>query len=301
MPSHRRRYPYAVRRVAAELTPVPHLQRAPYSGAVERLALTTADGITIAATLLRRGRDRLAIVCHGFAATQRTASIVWLAEQLAGPMDVLTFDWRGYGASTGHASFGGAEALDLAAVLASARDLGYARVGVVAESMGGLIALATLGAESGSEGFPMPDALAAVSAPADYALTAGLRPQLVKYVAPVSWLRPVAPLLGFRLGEVQLPRPLDVVGQISIPLLLIHGDRDGTVPVRNAYLLHEHNPAATLRIYPGVDHAIAGMRARSPRVFLDDLRQLLEHMDGKVPPPASTLATPDLPGAAQND
>lgn len=271
-----RKYPYAARRLAAELNPIPHLQRGIVSGPFEHLELAAADGVTIAATLLRRGSDRLAVLCHGFAASQRAIGVVWLAERLAGPYDVLTFDWRGYGRSGGLASFGGAEALDLAAVLKAARDAGYRRVAVVAESMGGLIALATLGAESGSEGFPMPDALCAVSAPADYALTAGLRPQLVRYVAPVSWLRPVAPLIGFRLGEVQLPRPLDVVDRIGIPLLLVHGDRDATVPVRNAYLLNERNPAATMRIYPGVDHAFVGMRERSPHLFLDDLRDLLD-------------------------
>jgi uncharacterized protein len=272
----RRKYPYAVRRVAAELSPLPHLQRGVYSGPVEFLEFTTADGVPIAANLLRRGRDTLVILCHGFAASQRAVGVVWLAEQLAGPYDVLSFDWRGYGRSGGLASFGGAEALDLAAILQAARDHGYRRVAVVAESMGGLIALATLGAEAGSAGFPMPDALCAVSAPADYALTAGLRPQLVRYVAPVSWLRPVAPLIGFRLGEVRLPRPLDVVERIGLPLLLVHGDRDNTVPVRNAELLHERNPAATLRIYPGVDHAFVGMRDRAARAFLGDLRALLD-------------------------
>lgn len=276
--SHRRKYPYAVRRVAAHFLPVPHWQRAPYSGAIERMAITTADEVSIAATLLRRGARALVVICHGFGATQRTASIVWLAEALAGPYDVLTFDWRGYGASGGLASLGGAEALDLAAVLAAARDLGYARVAVVAESMGGLIALATLGAASGEAAFPLPDAIAAVSAPADYELTAGLRPQMIKYMAPVSWLRPLAPLLGFRLGEVRLPRPLDVIERIDRPLLIVHGDRDGTVPVRNAYLLNERKPEATLRIYPGVDHAIVGMRDRSPRVFLGDLHELLARM-----------------------
>lgn len=277
MPRHRK-YPYAVRRLTAEFNPIPHLQRGVYSGPVEQLELSTADGVTIGANLLRRGCDRLAILCHGFGASQRAIGVVWLAEQLAGPYDVLSFDWRGYGRSGGLASFGGAEALDLAAVLQAARDMAYAKVAVVAESMGALITLATLGAEAGSEGFPMPDAVCAVSPPADYALTGGLRPQLVHQIAPVSWLRPVAPLLGFRLGEVQLPRPLDVVERITLPLLITHGDRDGTVPVRNAYLLNERNPAATLRIYPGVDHAFVGMRARAPRTFLGDLRALLDAM-----------------------
>ncbi len=273
--SQRRRYPYAARRVAAHFIPVAHLQRAPYSGHVTRLTITTEDGVSLAATHFERGRSTLAIICHGFAANQRASSIVWLAEALAGPYDVLTFDWRGYGTSSGVTSFGGAEARDLAAVLGATRTMGYQRIVVIAESMGGLITLATLGAAADDPAFPMPDAIAAVSAPADYALTSGVRPHLLRYVAPTPWLRPVAPLLGFRLGELSLPRPLDVVAQIRPPLLLIHGDRDNTVPVRSAYLLHAQKPESSLRIYPGVDHAIVGMRVHSPHTFLQDLHDLL--------------------------
>jgi pimeloyl-ACP methyl ester carboxylesterase len=278
MPPTPRKPPYAVRRIVSRFLPVAHLQWAPHSGPTEALTLTTADEVPIAATLLKRGGAALVVICHGFSANQGATSIVWLAEALARPYDVLTFDWRGYGDSGGLASLGGAEALDLAAVLSAARELGYRRVAVVAESMGGLITLATLGAAAGDPAFPMPDAVAAVSAPADYALTGGPRPQLVKHLAPAGWARPFAPLLGFRLGEVRLPRPLDVVERIAVPLTLIHGDRDGTVPVQNARLLAERNPAATLRIYPGVDHAIVGMRARSPEPFLADLRALLGQM-----------------------
>lgn len=269
-------YPYTARRLAAELNPIAYLQRAPYSSPTERHTLTTADGVKLAATRLSRGADRLVIICHGFAASQRAAAIVWLAEHLVEHADVLTFDWRGYGLSEGEATLGEAEALDLATVLTAARAWGYRRVVVVAESMGGLITLAALGAASGDAAYPMPDAVVTVSAPADYELTGGLRPHLVRYVAPVTWLRPVAPLLGFRLGAVRPSSPLEVVERITLPLMVIHGDRDTTVPVRNAYLLNERNPRFMLRIYPGVDHAITGMRARSPRTFLGDLRAVLE-------------------------
>jgi pimeloyl-ACP methyl ester carboxylesterase len=258
---------YALRRLVAALSPVPHWQRAPYSGTIELVRLRAADGVEIAATLFPRRRRNLLIVCHGFASSQRSAAIVWLAEALAGPRDVLTFDWRGYGASGGLASLGGDEALDLAAVAGYAQARGYRRVGVIAESMGGLIALATLG----SAGLPV-DRVATLGAPADYALTGGVRPQLVRYMAPRVALRPLTPLLGFRLGRLSLPRPLDVVGKIDLPLLLVHGAADTTVPLRNARLLYERAPNATLRIYPGVRHGVVAMRTQVPQMLLDDLR-----------------------------
>ena len=193
--------------------------------------------------------------------------MVWLAEALYAHWDVLAFDWRGYGRSGGLSSMGGSEALDLQAVVSFARAQGYAQVGVVGESMGGLILLAAQGLAPG-----LADVIATISAPADYALVGWPRPQLIRHVAPRRALRPVAQLLGFRLGTLALPQPLDVVGAIKVPLLLIHGDTDRTVPVANAYALYRQAPQATLRIYTGIGHAVAPMRARAPQLLLNDLR-----------------------------
>jgi pimeloyl-ACP methyl ester carboxylesterase len=268
--THRGPYTYASRRLAAALTPISHLQRAPYCGPIERLSIRAADGVEVAATLLPRGRPDLLVICHGFASCQRSVAIVWLAEALAGTWDVLTFDWRGYGLSGGNASFGGDEALDLAAVIEAARARSYRCVGVIGESMGGLISLATLGAARGT---PLrADAIATLGAPADYALTGGLRPHLFRHVAPRRWASHLSPLLGFRLGGLNPARPLDVVGDIDAPLLLIHGDADAVVPLRNAELLAERAPQARLRVYRGVGHGVIAMRAQAPQALLDDLR-----------------------------
>ena len=133
--------------------------------------------------------------------------------------------------------------------------------------MGGLILLAAQGLVPG-----LADAITTISAPADYALVGWPRPQLVRHVAPREMLRPVARLLGFRLGTLALPQPFDVVGSIAVPLLLIHGDTDRTVPVANAYALHRHAPQARLCIYAGIGHAVGPMRAQIPQRLLEDLR-----------------------------
>lgn len=257
---------YAARRIAAALTPVSHLQRAPYGVPVTPLALHTADNVVIHGTLLARGRPAALVLCHGFAASHRSVGMVWLAESLFERFDVLAFDWRGHGGSSGLASFGGAEAQDLIAVMAHAHVLGYTRVGVIGESMGGLITLSTLGL-----GLAQADALATLGAPADYATTAWPRPQLMQHLAPRARLRPLSRLLGFRLGPLDLPRPLDVVGDISVPLLLTHGTVDRTVPVSNAYALSERAPQAVLRLYEGVDHGVEAMRVQCPDKLLGDL------------------------------
>jgi pimeloyl-ACP methyl ester carboxylesterase len=243
----------------------------------------TADGIELGATLFARGCPDVVIICHGFASTQRSLGMVWLAEMLAGWRDVLAFDWRGYRGSGGRSSLGGDEALDLFAMLNYARERGYRRVGLIGESMGGLIVLATLGAAASTHAdtaipAAYPDRIATLGAPADYMLTCTPRPQMVRYLAPHPRLRPISHLMGFRMGDARVPLPLNVVGHIAQPLLLVHGDRDGIVPVHSAYLLRQHAPHATLRIYSGVGHGIEAMRLQLPQMLLKDLRN---HFDAQ--------------------
>jgi uncharacterized protein len=262
---------YTLARIVASLVPVEHLHRMPYSGNAREMTIVTSDGVALAATLLPRNRRSLLIIGHGISSSRRARAIVWLAERLAEDHDVLTFDWRGHGASSGEATLGTNEHLDLIAVLHYARELGYHHVGLVGESMGGLISLATLGGLAPLD-FPRPARIATLAAPIDYALTVGWRPYAVERVAPLAWARPVSPLLGFRLGSVAPPRPRDILANIHEPLLVIHGDRDTTVKVENAYLLAEAAPNTTLRIYHGADHGTISFRQHCPETLINDLR-----------------------------
>jgi pimeloyl-ACP methyl ester carboxylesterase len=257
---------YTRGRLAAALNPVHHLHRTPFGLPAIPFAAITADKVTIRGTLLGPQHRHALVLGHGFASTHRSLHLVWLAEQLAERFAVLSFDWRGYGMSDGLASFGCDEAQDLAAVIAHARELGFARVGVVGESMGGMIALAAVGA-----GTARPDAMATISAPAAYDLTGWPRPHLLRHLLPQRWAAHIGPLLGFRMGTAAPARPIDVADAITLPLLLIHGTADTTVPYRNAVALQNAIPAATLSTFPGANHAVHGLRANDPRRLVEDL------------------------------
>lgn len=268
---------YSRQRLVAALTPIAHLQRTPYSEPAYDVQIATADGIRLAGTHFRRGRSSLIILAHGFGSSRRALSIVWLAETLFVNYDVLTFDWRGFGESSGLSSLGTAEYEDLAAVLDYARFLGYRWVGLIAESMGGLIALTTLSLAN-RDIVAYPNRVATISAPVGYDLTLGLRPHMVRYVAPQPVLRPLAPLFGFRLGEAAPPRPLDLIEHFDLPLLIVHGDQDRTVRLENAHLLAERAPQARLLIYEGVDHALVAMRAKVARRLVAALNDWFAEM-----------------------
>ena len=86
------------------------------------------------------------------------------------------------------------------------------------------------------------DALAAeelVADPPD-ALTLLFRPSVQPYL--VSWFR---------------YDPAEVLADLSLPLLLVHGSADQQVPVAHAKLLQDARPDATLLLVEGMDHVLA--------------------------------------------
>ena len=53
------------------------------------------------------------------------------------------------------------------------------------------------------------------------------------------------------MGRYNLP---EAVAALKMPLMVVHGDRDEIIPVRNAYQAREKNVATRLEIIPGADH-----------------------------------------------
>ncbi len=57
--------------------------------------------------------------------------------------------------------------------------------------------------------------------------------------------------IGHRFEEFT---PLNTIGRIDSPVLLVHGDRDTTVPLAHARMLHERSSTSTLCVVEGGDH-----------------------------------------------
>jgi pimeloyl-ACP methyl ester carboxylesterase len=182
---------------------------------------------------------------------------------------VVTFSFRGHGASGGRSTVGDREVLDLAAAVAWARGFGHARVATVGFSMGGSVvlrhaALYAPGAEAGSgDGAPArTDTVVSVSAPARwyYRGTAPMR--------RLHWLvmRPEGRLLsryGLRTRihhrewhPVPLS-PVEAVPRIApTPLLIVHGDRDAYFPLDHPRMLASAaGDHGELWLEPGMGHA----------------------------------------------
>ncbi|MEU6808937.1 alpha/beta fold hydrolase [Streptomyces sp. NPDC046831] len=244
-----------------------------------RASLRTADGVPIDAAYdpgatasgisAPPAGDLVFVVAHGFTGDLDKPHVRRIAAVLASHGAVVTFSFRGHGASGGRSTVGDREVFDLAAAVAWARGFGHARVATVGFSMGGSVVLrhAALyregdGPETGDDGGAHTDAVVSVSAPARwyYRGTAPMR--------RLHWLvtRPAGRLVGryglrtrihHRDWDPTPLSPVEAVPRIApTPLLVVHGDRDGYFPLDHPRMLAEAaGRHGELWIEPGMGHA----------------------------------------------
>ncbi|MET9384677.1 alpha/beta fold hydrolase [Streptomyces sp. NPDC002928] len=236
-----------------------------------RTFLHTTDGVTID-SVYNPGAvvydgfppssvDPVFVIAHGFTGDVDRPHVRRVAQAFARYGAVVTFSFRGHGASGGRSTVGDREVLDLAAAVEWARGLGHARVVTVGFSMGGSVVLRHA-ALYGPRHEARTDAVVSVSAPARwyYRGTAPMR--------RVHWLvtRPEGRLVsryGFRTrihhrdwDPVPLS-PVEAVPRIAPrPLLVVHGDQDGYFPVDHPRMLAAAaGDHGELWLEPGMGHA----------------------------------------------
>ncbi|WP_306191365.1 alpha/beta hydrolase [Streptomyces sp. MK5] len=254
-----------------------------------RRFLTAADGVAIEAVYEPgaaggRGSGGVFVIAHGFTGDLGRPHVRRVARTLARYGAVVTFSFRGHGASGGRSTVGDREVLDLAAAVAWARGLGHPRVTTVGFSMGGSVVLrhAALygprsdarevrevrevreGAQDAQEAREeaRTDAVVSVSAPARwyYRGTAPMR--------RLHWLvmRPEGRLLSRYGLRTRIhhrdwdPVPLSPVEAVPLitptPLLIVHGDRDAYFPLDHPRMLATAaGDHGELWLEPGMGHA----------------------------------------------
>ncbi|HEY5185047.1 MAG TPA: alpha/beta hydrolase [Actinomycetes bacterium] len=79
-------------------------------------------------------------------------------------------------------------------------------------------------------------------------------------------LRYVEHTVGHRFTEFA---PIYTVGRVHAPVLLVHGQRDTTVPLSDAYRLHAQAPEnSTLVVLPGAEHnSVEALDGAKPAVL----------------------------------
>jgi pimeloyl-ACP methyl ester carboxylesterase len=221
--------------------------------------LVTDDGVAIDAVHLE-GKDDVAIVlAHGFTLNWQHGAVWKVANELNRSCGVITFDFRGHGRSGGMSTLGDREIRDVEVALGYARELGYQRIATVGFSMGASIVLRQAALVGGT------GAVVSVSGPGWWYYR-GTRPMRKVHWAVEHRLGRLVTrtLLNTRISNgrwdpVPLP-PAEAAARITpTPLLIVHGDADGYLPVEHAERLYAAaREPKELWIEPGFGHAESG-------------------------------------------
>jgi pimeloyl-ACP methyl ester carboxylesterase len=193
--------------------------------------------------------SRLAIVLvPGFSGWSAKPGVARAARVLAERADVFQVDLRGHGRSEGRTTLSDREVLDVDAVVGHVRQRGYQRVVTVGFSMGGsaVIRHAALVGEQ-LHGYRLShrvDALACVSTGSAWYI------RETKPMRRLHWL--VLTRHGRVLARTALrvridPRgwstnplsPADAAARLTVPLLLVHGDRDPYIGQHHAVAISD--------------------------------------------------------------
>jgi pimeloyl-ACP methyl ester carboxylesterase len=212
------------------------------------------------------------------AATKDNPELVAVATALQDRgFNVLAYDARGHGESTGICTLGDDERYDVAAAVAHARGDGLPVI-VVGASMGG-IAVLRYAADD-----PTLAGIVTVSSPADWKLH---RSPGTILLAGIVRTRPGRAFAG-RIFRVRLSphwtdpeSPRTLAGRVVSPLAVVHGERDRFIPAREAAALfsasggerrlflvprmgHAFHPEAVPVIGEAVEWALAAHAVPSP-------------------------------------
>lgn len=186
----------------------------------EELYLITKDKIKIAVNHYKRGGNQVLIIAPGWTMSKESIFIKEIASLFAESFDVISFDFRGHGKSSGIYTFTSKEVEDLDTVVNYAKK-NYQNTYLLGFSLGGAISILHSAKENSV------DTLITVSAPHSFKRIKNymwikdfLQNPFKKYEKKICiTLRP-SPIIGQKI------RPIDVVDKICIPSLFIVGDSD---------------------------------------------------------------------------
>jgi pimeloyl-ACP methyl ester carboxylesterase len=259
----------------------------------EVVRLRARDGLRLAARWLpaeatdpdrpdavwRRDPHEAILLLHGYSGSI-APDLLEYGPFLRRTAGVLGLDFRGHGGSDdGPSTFGLLETEDIAGALAWLGERGITRVALIGTSMGGISAIAAVavlgdGTLVAADGDPTaPRDMDIAPRPIIVAIVADSTAPELEVAVGTRVRGPGGRFVAARLfdgaakvlgADPRATEPSRVIGLLeSVPLLLIHGEADQTVPIADGRRLAElAGPAAEHWVVPGADHsashAVAG-------------------------------------------
>lgn len=241
-------------KISGPQRPWPDYRFTPYEVGVpaEEVSLHTEDGTRLAGWWLDQpGSERIVVVSHGHRGNKSDMLGIGPGLWRAGN-SVLLFDFRGNGDSEdGPQSLAHYEQSDLrAAIEYAARRRPDAALVLVGFSMGAAVSILVAARD---------DRVQAVVADSPFAEMRGVISHVIGKLRlppfPLLWLTDRATRLRYGYGFAEVA-PIDVVADLAPrPLLLLHGDEDGLIPVEHSQRLYRAaGEPKQLRLFAGADH-----------------------------------------------
>jgi alpha-beta hydrolase superfamily lysophospholipase len=217
--------------------------------------MLTTDQVTLAGRrwLTEDTPTAAVVLVHGFCASSDDGAVVAVAEALhAQGFDVVSYDARGHGQSTGESTLGDLEQHDVAAAVELARERSN-EVVLVGASMGAIAVLRYAATDPTLRG------VVSVSCPARWTLP--VNPAAA--AAAVMTRTPFGRAFLARAMKVRVAArwtnpepPIELVARLKVPLAVIHGTSDRFIPVKASYDLYAHTTGERiLDLVPRMGHA----------------------------------------------
>jgi pimeloyl-ACP methyl ester carboxylesterase len=219
------------------------------------IVFTTQDGLSISGWYIPGRKKDTVLVVEGWG-QNRNKALPYTALFAAAGYTVLTFDFRGQGASAdGFCSLGVRESQEIASAVEYLVQKRIKNIMLFGVSMGGHAILRYMAAA------PAPE-VSAVILDSVYASPYQMLKSVLAFKFPA--LRPVTPILAwgaFTLSELVVG-PLPAISsaqlqRVRVPVLLLHGANDREIELAQALFLKQAIPNSVLRIIPQAVHAAA--------------------------------------------
>ncbi len=190
---------------------------------MEKYFLKTEDNINIAVNHIKNNRKEVIILVHGWFMTKDSKAFLSLAIDFSKNFDVISFDCRGHGKSSGFYTFTSRETIDLKTVVDYAKK-SYEKIYLIGFSLGGALVLI-----HGAKNKDI-DKIIAVSAPSDFNK---IENQMWKKDAWLPTLKKFEPKRWFSIRPSLIMRkkikPVEIVKEVCAPTLFVAGRKDPTV------------------------------------------------------------------------
>ena len=182
----------------------------------------TDDNINIAYNLYEKGHDEVVVLAHGWFMTKDSQAFSEIAKEFSNYYDVIVFDFRGHGKSSGKYTFGKNEISDISSIISYAKG-NYRKVYLIGFSLGSLVSIDYCAHNN------KVDKLILVSAPTDFKKIENnvLSPNaFVPTLKKFEWKRWTS--IRFSVSSIfqEKIKPEKEIKNIKIPILFIAGEND---------------------------------------------------------------------------